>query len=310
MHGDRCMLGDPDSTRADETAASGDGCHACPRRRFEPRPIQETEVAAVTGSVKRRGSEWRDAAPVERRRGFRAGAAMRPMMSAAVSGAPTCGGALEGALPRQPGPSRGAEAETRSPRCAAPPAGDHARRRFARAARAVLVAALLAAAGCGPAGEEPLTGALHVEVNTNAAPAFSVGLVPTMAPPVPVGALLGFRLSSRRAGHGHLYLISATGDVLALAENLPLAAGAQVDYPPPAGGVQILAQPPAGVERLVLLATSQPFVGFAGNSGQTVTLPVALASTAEVFLRELNRTTRSLPASSWAAVETRVEVVE
>ena len=155
-----------------------------------------------------------------------------------------------------------------------------------------------------------MTGAPHVELNTNLAPAFSVGLVPTMAPPVPVGALLGFRLSSSRAGHGHLYLVSATGDVLVLAENLPLAAGVQVDYPPPASGVQIRAQPPAGVDRLVLLVTSQPFVGFAGNQGQTVTRPVALASTAEAFLREFNRATRSLPAASWAAVETRVEVVE
>lgn len=155
-----------------------------------------------------------------------------------------------------------------------------------------------------------MTGAPHIEMNTNAAPAFSVGLVPTMAPPVPVGSLLGFRLSSGRAGHGHLYLVSASGDVLVLAENLPLAAGTQVEYPVPGDGVQIRAQPPAGVDRLVLLVTSQPFVGFAGNQGRTSTRPVALASTAEAFLREFNRATSSLPAASWAAVETRLEVLE
>ena len=94
------------------------------------------------------------------------------------------------------------------------------------------------------------------------------------------------------------------------AENLPLAAGAQVDYPRPDDGIQIRASAPAGVDRLILLVTRQPFVGFADNQGSTLTRPVALASTGESFLGDFNAATESLPAASWAVAETRVEVVE
>ena len=185
-------------------------------------------------------------------------------------------------------------------------------RRGLRHAAAALAGALLAAAtgGCGPSADGPLMAAPHIEVGENALPAFSVGLVPTMAPPVAVGTLLGFRLSASMTGFGHLYLISASGDVLLLAENLLMAAGAQVEYPLPEDGIEIRAEPPAGVDRLVLLVTRQPFVGFANNQGQAVTRPVALASTAASFLRDFNGATRSLPASAWAAAEARVEVVE
>ena len=184
-------------------------------------------------------------------------------------------------------------------------------RRAPRRAAAALAAGLLAAAagGCRPSDGPPMAAPL-VEVGGNADAAFSVGLVPTVAPPVVVGTPLAFRLSSGASGFGHLYLISATGDVLVLAENLPVAAGAQVAYPRPEDGVEIRAQAPAGVDRLVLLVTRQPFVGFAGNRGETVTRPAALASTAAAFLLEFNGATRSLPAASWAAVEARVEVVE
>ena len=57
-------------------------------------------------------------------------------------------------------------------------------------------------------------------------------------------------------------------------------------------------------------AFAVPFVGFAENRGTTLTRPVALASTAEAFLREFNEATRSLPAAAWAVAETRVQVVE
>ena len=179
--------------------------------------------------------------------------------------------------------------------------------RIGSAAAGVLVATALAA-GCRP-NQGPLVAAEDVSVAANDAAAFAVGVAPTMAPPVTVGSLVSFRVSSSAAGYGHLYLINADGGVTMLAENLPLAAGVQVDYPRPDDGIQIRASAPAGIDRLVLLVTRQPFVGFADNQGSTLTRPVALASTAEDFLEGLNEATGSLPAASWAVAETRVQVV-
>ena len=172
------------------------------------------------------------------------------------------------------------------------------------------VAAAVLAGGCRSLGHGPLMGAPHVQVAANASAAFAVGVAPTLAPPVAVGTPVGFRLSSSEAGYGHLFLINADGGVMTLAENLPLAAGAQVDYPRSGDGIQVVASAPAGIERLILLVTRQPFVGFAGNQGGALTRPVTLASTAESFLRELNAATEKLPAASWAVAETNVQVVE
>ena len=173
-----------------------------------------------------------------------------------------------------------------------------------------VLAVAVAAGGCRASNHGPLVGADEVAVAANAAPAFAVGVTPTMAPPVAVGMLVSFRVSSSETGYGHLYLINADGGVTMLAENLPVAGGAQVDYPRPADGVGIRATPPVGVDRVILLVTRQPFVGFADNQGSTLTRPVALASTAEAFLRDFEEATDSLPASSWAVAETRVQVVE
>ena len=156
----------------------------------------------------------------------------------------------------------------------------------------------------------PLVAAGDIAVAGNADPAFAIGVVPTMAPPLRVGALVGFRLSSSVSGYGHLYLISSSGDVTRLTENLPLAADAQTDYPRPGDGVQIRASPPAGVDRLILLVTRLPFAGFANNQGQIAASPMVLASTAEDFLREFNAATGSLPRNSWAVAEERLQVIE
>lgn len=153
-------------------------------------------------------------------------------------------------------------------------------------------------------------GAPQVEVEENAEYAFAVGVTPTSAPPVAVGAPVGFRLSSSRDGYAHLYLIGSDGGVTALAENRPVAAGAQSDWPPPGSGVTMRASAPAGIDRLILLVTRQPFVGFVDAAGQALSRPVGLPETAEAFLARFNAATASLPASSWAAAETRVQVVE
>lgn len=171
-------------------------------------------------------------------------------------------------------------------------------------------AVALIAGGCGSPGHGPLVGGEDVAVAANAEPAFAVGVTPTMAPPVAMGTAVGFRMSSSEMGYGHLYLINADSGVTMLAENLPLPAGAQVDYPRPEDGIRIRATPPAGIDRLILLVTRQPFDGFTDNEGNTLTRPVGLESSAEVFLEEFNEVTENLPASSWAVAETRVEVVE
>ena len=175
---------------------------------------------------------------------------------------------------------------------------------------AVVPIVLTMAGGCETSTDRPPMGGDQVAVTENDDPAFAVGLVPTVAPPIPMGTLLEFRLSSTASGYGHLYMISVSGDVTRLAENLPLAAGAQTDYPRPDDGLQIRASPPAGIERLILLVTLQPFVGLANSQGQLATRPVGLPLTAEGFLRAFNEATDALPPSSWAVAEERVQVVE
>ena len=181
--------------------------------------------------------------------------------------------------------------------------------RVVTACHALLVLSVVAG-GCSSPNHRPPAGADQMAVAGNADPAFAVGVVPTMAPPLRVGALVGFRLSSSVSGYGHLYLIAASGDVTRLTENLLLAADAQTDYPRPGDGVQIRASPPAGVDRLILLVTRQPFAGFANNQGELATGPMTLALTAEEFLREFNAATESLPSSAWAVAEERLQVIE
>ena len=181
--------------------------------------------------------------------------------------------------------------------------------RIGSTAAGVLAVTVLAG-GCRSSDQGPLMGAAGVSVAANDSATFAVGVAPTMAPPVAVGALVAFRMSSSESGYGHLYLINADGGVTVLAEKLPLPAGAQVDYPRPDDGIRIRASAPAGIDRLVLLVTRQPFVGFADKQGSTLTRPVALTSTAEAFLEGLNEATESLPEASWAVAETRVQVIE
>ena len=169
------------------------------------------------------------------------------------------------------------------------------------------VLALAVACQSTPAG--PVAVAGDVSVSGNPAAPFAVGVVSTFAPPIRIGTPIGFRLSSSLAGLGHLYLINATGTVTVLAENLPLAAGSQLDFPGPAAGFTITATRPAGINRVILLVTLDPFVGFANTQGATLGSPVPLTLEAEEFLRRLDDATEDLPDPSWATSETRVQVV-
>ena len=153
-----------------------------------------------------------------------------------------------------------------------------------------------------PAG---LTAAPETTVEYNTEASFSVGVVPNRAPPVRIGDELGFTLSSSATGYGHLYLLNASGAVLILAENLPLAGGGQAAFPVPGGGYSFRASPPAGVERIIFLATKQPFQGFGGAARG----PVQLSVTAQKFIVQMNAATDQLPDGSWAVAEARVEIV-
>ena len=172
-----------------------------------------------------------------------------------------------------------------------------------------LSGALALAAGCQSTPTGPVAVAPDVNVSANPAAAFAVGVVPTAAPPIRIGMPIGFRLSSSLAGVGHLYLINATGSVTVLAENLPLAAGSQRDFPDPAAGFTVTATQPAGINRVILLVTLNPFAGFANTQGASLGSPVALTLAAEEFLRRLDNATGDLPEASWATAETRVQVV-
>lgn len=181
----------------------------------------------------------------------------------------------------------------------------------AGALRLALVAAVAGAIGaCNHVMPSPvgMTAASTISVTYNPAAPFSVGIIPDRAPPVHIGDLLGFTLSSSDAGYGHLYLLTASGSVLVLAENMPLAAGSQNRFPQPGSPFRFRAQPPAGVERLLLLVTRQPFQGFGGTA--VAAGPVQLSMKAFSFVEHLNSATSRLPDQGWALAETRIQIVE
>lgn len=173
-------------------------------------------------------------------------------------------------------------------------------------ALAVTLAVVAAAGGCRSgsplAAGGPLPG--------GGAPAFAVSIEPTVVSPVPMGAPVGLRFASSVAGFGHLYLMNTDGSVVGLAENLALAPGVSAYFPRPGDGVELRASPPAGVERLILLVTLQRFAGPAGSAGQPLTRPVPLVGEAGEFLNGFAQAVDALPAGSWAAAETYVEVVD
>ena len=173
-----------------------------------------------------------------------------------------------------------------------------------------LCGVLVLAAGCRTTRSGgPVAVAGDMGLGPNPAAPFAVGVVPTSAPPIRVGTPIGFRLTSSLAGRGHLYLINATGTVTVLTENLPLAAGLQLDFPGPAAGFTVTATQPAGINRLILLVTLDPFAGFANTRGAALASPVSLTLGAEEFLRRLDDATEDLPEAAWATAETRVQVV-
>ena len=154
------------------------------------------------------------------------------------------------------------------------------------------------------AGQAAVLGTERSVVHNDDAP-FSVGIIPNRVPPVRIGDEVGFLLSASTTGYGHLYLISASGGVLVLAENLVVNDGGQTEFPAPESGFTLRASPPAGHERVLFLMTRQPFKGFGGGTSGPVQLPLREND----FISDLNAATRLLPDSAWTLAETSVEVV-
>ena len=161
----------------------------------------------------------------------------------------------------------------------------------------VLLAAVLA--GCtGQTIPPGLTAGPGSSVVCNSAAPFTVGVIPTRAPRTRFGHKLAFRLNTSTCAYRQLYLLTASGDVLVLTQNLPLDADTETVYPDPDTGLVLRASPPAVEERLLFLVTIQPFEGF-GKVSATGT-PLQLAMRVDAFIRDLNAATHHLPEAGWA----------
>ena len=186
------------------------------------------------------------------------------------------------------------------------------------ALRIGVLAATVALAGCAgmagttsPAsGTPPATApqtASQAAVTQNPAAPFSAGVAPIGSSPLRLGDPVSFILTTSTAGYGHLYMLNASGKVVALAENLPVAPGAHTLFPAPDAGFTIRARPPVGTDRVLFLVTRQLFPGFGGAGAAGA--PVELTVQGGAFIANLNAATARLPGNGWALAETRVEVV-
>ena len=161
--------------------------------------------------------------------------------------------------------------------------------------------------GSPPNAPAPAAAASQAVVAQNPSAPFSAGVSPIGSTPLRLGDPVSFLLSTSTAGHGHLYMLNASGKVVALAENLPVAPGAPILFPAPDAGFIIRARPPAGTDRVLFLVTRQPFQGFGGAGASNA--PVTLTMPGDAFIANLNAATARLPGNGWALAETRVEVV-
>jgi hypothetical protein len=126
------------------------------------------------------------------------------------------------------------------------------------------------------------------------------------APVVPVGAPVGFEVSSSINGFGHIYVLSASGRVQVWMENVPIAAGERLRFP--IGGQSIEAAAPAGREDLMLIVTRDRIDGFIGH--KTTRTPRLLDYSHEAFKRALTAKFADLPHRQWGYARTSVQVVE
>jgi hypothetical protein len=182
-----------------------------------------------------------------------------------------------------------------------------------RGAALLLIVAGVAACqvpGAATGGVGGATASFPPVLTPNEAAPFAVRVTATGAPPIAVGASVGFRISTAASGYASLYLINTSGRVLMLAENLVVTAGRDALYPLPADGIALQVTPPAGRDLVVLLVTREPFLGYADQPEYTHTRPTGLPIPAEVFIGYLNELTAVLPPTSWSITEYWVEIVD
>ena len=185
------------------------------------------------------------------------------------------------------------------------------------AMRGALVLAAAALAGCAGLGgldppapvpaPAPTPAGAGAAVAANPAAPFAAGVGLTRPGPLRLGDTIGFVLTTTAAGYGHVYLLNASGTVVALGGNVPVAPDAPVLFPAPDAGFVLRASPPAGTNRVVLLVTAQPVAGLVGAPAPGAA-PVTLTVQGDAFIATLNAATARL-AVSWTVAEARVEVV-
>ena len=159
--------------------------------------------------------------------------------------------------------------------------------------------------GTAPAATPAGAGAA---VAANPAAPFAAGVGLTRPGPLRLGDAIGFVLTTTAAGYGHVYLLNASGAVVALGGNVPVAPDAPALFPAPDAGFVLRASPPAGSNRVVLLVTAQPFAGLGGPTAPGMA-PVTLSMQADAFVAALNAATARLAPNGWTVAEARVEVV-
>ena len=126
----------------------------------------------------------------------------------------------------------------------------------------------------------------------------------TPASPLRLGESIELTLTTDTTGYGHLYLLNASGQVLALVENLPVAGGVPVTLPPPEASYKLRTTTTPGTGRVLFLVTREPFAGFSGGAA-----PASIGLGAKAFMTSLNAATARLVSNGWALAETRLELL-
>jgi hypothetical protein len=133
-----------------------------------------------------------------------------------------------------------------------------------------------------------------------------VGLTPIGPSILRIGQPIRFRAWSNHAGFGQVYLATASGKVMLLAENLPLRANRPVALP--ARGLTLRAVAPAGDDSLIFVATRARFNGFAG--GVSTSAPIDLQTSAGGLIQDLKSRLSATPDDDWGFTTVVVRVVE
>jgi hypothetical protein len=167
------------------------------------------------------------------------------------------------------------------------------RRRLMRAVGIVLIAA-------------PLAIFLGMALGLTPWSPVSVSLSPVGSATVSVGSPVRFRASSSQSGYGHLYVASASGKVVLIAENLPVKAHQPIELPN--GDFILQAAPPLGDDTVLFVATRDRMEGFAGSA--TTTTPAEFKISASGLVAQLEAKLAETPHDRWAFTTVTVRVVE